>query len=1071
MKNSGLRTRGRCIVATLACSAMLAGVLIGAATPAGAGAAVVVPQSIVLVSDINPGTASSSPTTITAVGSTAFFRATDGTGVGGHGVELWKSNGTAAGTVLVKDINAVGTGSSNPASLVNFNGTLFFAATDGVNGIELWKSDGTADGTVMVKDINTTSSTASSSPANLTVAGSTLFFTATNGTSGTELFKSDGTADGTVLVKDINVGSGLSSPAQLTNVNGTVWFRATDGTTPGVGHGIEPWKSDGTEAGTVLVKDINVGTASSSPFDFIEFNGFVYFTASDGTVAPSHGNEIWRSDGTEAGTTLFIDLNPGTGNSGVGPFRILNGELLFPGFTPATGTELLKSDGTAAGTMVVAEVVPGTTGGTIQNFGLPTTTNLVYFMAVATGTGQELWRTDGTAAGTFMTKDIVPGSGNGILANFTNAELNGEFYFNGGGFDREVWKTDGTTAGTVLVHDLVPGTAGSFPSGMVVINGTLFLQDSTPATGSELFRLNNGPTAVDDSYTTDEDTPLSVTAPGLLANDTDPDGNLNTLTAAKVTDPAHGTVTVNADGSFSYTPAANYNGPDSFTYKANDGSLDSTPVTVNITVTAAADAPEAVDDTYSTPKDAPLTVNAPGVLGNDIDGDGDTLTAGSASTPANGSVVLNSDGSFTYAPNAGYTGADSFTYVVSDGLGGTDTGTVNIGVTVPTISASPSSVTAGDAVTATWANVPNPTATDWVGLYDSSSALDPALLAWSFTNGSGSGNLDLTVPLNAAAGDNYELRLYSNNTYTRLATSAPFTVSASATTIAASPSSVSTGGLVTATWSGIASPTAGDWVGLYDSASAPEPALLAWTYTGGAAAGNLNLSVPAGATPGSAYELRLFSNNTYTRLATSAPFEVTAANTTLSASPASVNAGSPVTATWSGIPAPSATDWIGVYDSSSDPDTAPVSWTFTDGNATGNLNLTVPITAASGAAYELRLFSNNSYVRLATSNAFSVTASTATISSSHSTVANGNPITATWSGIAAPSATDWVGLYDSSSAADSAIVAWAYTGGGAAGSLNLTVPAGSPPGATYELRLYSDNTYTRLATSAPFTVT
>jgi ELWxxDGT repeat protein/VCBS repeat-containing protein len=1060
MKNSGLRTRGRSIIATLACSAMLAGVLIGAATPAGAGSAALVPQSIALVSDINPGTASSSPTTITAVGSTAFFRATDGTGVGGHGQELWKSDGSTAGTVLVKDIN-LGTANSAPANLTSFNGSLFFSATDGVNGTELWTSDGTEGGTVLLKDINTTSPTANSNPGNFRIVGSTLFFTADDGVTGVELWKTDGTAGGTVQVKDIRATGG-SGPTNLANINGILYFAANDGVV-----GNELWTSDGTNGGTVLVRDINptIGTGlstNSNPSQFAHINGITYFTATNG--ATLNGTEPWTTDGTTAGTVMLADLNPGTGPSGAGPFMNVNGTVVFPGFITGAGTELLTTDGTTAGTVLLAEIVPGPTGGTIQN--VTTANNLLYFMAVGTGLGQELWRSDGTAAGTFLTKDIVPGSGNGILTNFSNAALNGEFYFVGGGFGREIWKTDGTTAGTVLA---APG--GNFPSGFVVVNGILLMQASNTPNGTELFRLNNGPTAVDDSYTTNEDTPLSVTAPGLLANDTDPDGNLNTLTAVKVTDPAHGTVTVNGDGSFTYTPAANYNGPDSFTYKANDGSLDSTPVTVNITVTAAADAPEAVDDTYSTPKDVPLTVTVPGVLGNDTDADGDTLTAGSASTPANGAVTLNADGSFTYTPNAGYAGPDSFTYVVSDGLGGTDSGTVSISVTVPTVSASPASVSAGDAVTATWANIASPTATDWVGLYESSSAADPALLAWSYTNGSASGNLNLTVPLNAAAGDNYELRLYSNNTYTRLATSAPFEVTASATTIAASPSSVAAGGLVTATWSGIAAPTAGDWVGLYDSASAPEPALLAWAYTGGSAAGNLNLTVPGGATPGSSYELRLFTNNTYTRLATSAPFEVTAANTTLSASPSSVNAGSPVTATWSGIPAPSPTDWIGIYDSSSAPDTAPLAWTFTDGNAAGNLNLTVPIGAASGSAYELRLFSNNSYTRLATSNAFSVTASNATLSSSHSSVANGNPLTATWSGIAAPSATDWVGLYDSSGAADSAIVAWAYTGGAANGSVNLTVPAGSPPGATYELRLFSNNTYTRLATSTPFTVT
>ena len=193
MKKSPRGASRRSIFAALACSAILAGILIGAvATPAGALAA----QSVVLVKDILPGTSSSTPTQGATVGSTLYFRATDGTAVGvGHGVELWKSDGTTAGTTLVKDINP-GTGSSTPV-LMNFNGTLFFSATDGANGVELWTSDGTTSGTVMVKDINPGSG--SSTPANFTPAGSIMFFTINSGAS-TQLWKTDGTAANTVLV-------------------------------------------------------------------------------------------------------------------------------------------------------------------------------------------------------------------------------------------------------------------------------------------------------------------------------------------------------------------------------------------------------------------------------------------------------------------------------------------------------------------------------------------------------------------------------------------------------------------------------------------------------------------------------------------------------------------------------------------------------------------------------------------------------------------------------------------------------------------------------------------------------
>src|SRR5207237_9702146 len=108
---------------------------------------------------------------------------------------------------------------------------------------------------------------------------------------------------------------------------------------------------------------------------------------------------------------------------------------------------------------------------------------------------------------------------------------------------------------------------------------------------------NDAPLAPHDAHTTAEDTPLSVTAPGVLANDTDVEGD--GLTAVLVSGPAHGTLTLSTNGSFTFTPAANYNGPDSFTYKANDGALDSNVATVSLTVTAVNDAPAAAGDAYN----------------------------------------------------------------------------------------------------------------------------------------------------------------------------------------------------------------------------------------------------------------------------------------------------------------------------------------------------------------------------------------------------------------------------------------------------------------------------------------
>jgi VCBS repeat-containing protein len=190
---------------------------------------------------------------------------------------------------------------------------------------------------------------------------------------------------------------------------------------------------------------------------------------------------------------------------------------------------------------------------------------------------------------------------------------------------------------------------------------------------------NDAPVAVDDTYTTVEDTALTVTAPGVLGNDSDVDGD--TLTATVVAQPAHGTLTLNPDGSFTYTPAANYHGPDSFTYQANDGDASSATVIVELTVTADNDMPVAVADSYSTPQDTALTVPAPGVLDNDSDVDGDTLTAILGTGPAHGTLTLNPDGSFGYTPDAGYSGPDSFTYQANDGDASSTAVTVTLTVT------------------------------------------------------------------------------------------------------------------------------------------------------------------------------------------------------------------------------------------------------------------------------------------------------------------------------------------------------------------------------------------------------
>src|SRR5262249_46858439 len=139
------------------------------------------------------------------------------------------------------------------------------------------------------------------------------------------------------------------------------------------------------------------------------------------------------------------------------------------------------------------------------------------------------------------------------------------------------------------------------------------------------------------------------------------------LSAVLVSNPTHGSLTLNSNGSFSYVPAANYTGPDSFTYQASDGQANTTTVTVTLTVSPMNDAPVAADDAFTTSEDTMLTVSVPGLLANDSDVDGDPLTSVLVSNPTHGTLTLNGDGSFTYTPATNYNGPDSFTYQVSDG--------------------------------------------------------------------------------------------------------------------------------------------------------------------------------------------------------------------------------------------------------------------------------------------------------------------------------------------------------------------------------------------------------------------
>jgi VCBS repeat-containing protein len=190
--------------------------------------------------------------------------------------------------------------------------------------------------------------------------------------------------------------------------------------------------------------------------------------------------------------------------------------------------------------------------------------------------------------------------------------------------------------------------------------------------------INDVPVAHDDGgYELNEDESLIIPLGpnSVLSNDTDEDNAQSTLTATLGQTTAHGSLSLAADGSFSYTPNANFNGSDSFTYTVSDGLAMSPPATVTITVRSVNDVPVANVDNAAINEDTELTGN---VLTNDLDADGDLLTASIASSPAHGDLIFNVDGSYTYTPAANFFGVDSFSYTVDDGQGGVATGTVSM---------------------------------------------------------------------------------------------------------------------------------------------------------------------------------------------------------------------------------------------------------------------------------------------------------------------------------------------------------------------------------------------------------
>lgn len=410
----------------------------------------------VLVKDIYAGTSSSSPGQLTAVGNAVYFIADDGA----SGKEIWKSNGTASGTLMVKDILR-GKGTSSPSALTNVNGKLFFSANDGLNSYELWKSDGSSAGTHMIKDINSAPKLGSF-PKFLTNVGGVLFFTATDTIAGRELWKSDGTAAGTIRVKDIVSGPVPTYIKHLTAVGSRLFFAADDKV-----HGMELWKSDGTSSGTVLVKDLTpgaVGSSSRSPFSqsmssFTNIRGKLYFNAyMRGTFY------YWKSDGTEAGTVPFyrptIDglMNPTIQSN----FTFLNNSVYFNDvardqYADFVTIYTLREDPSGVVSRVSSLLLDGFYGSRNQ---LMLTSGNYLYMSGRSGLAQgyALFKTDGFSQAQKVvdaysqrdqssSPDLFTRVGNKIYFRAT-------FDYGEGRVSQSLWVTDGTNAGTRKIIEL-----------------------------------------------------------------------------------------------------------------------------------------------------------------------------------------------------------------------------------------------------------------------------------------------------------------------------------------------------------------------------------------------------------------------------------------------------------------------------------------------------------------------------------------------------------------------------------------------------------------------------------------
>lgn len=536
-----------------------------------------------LVADINPGPDASSPTYLTAGSKTLYAFASDPDRRG-----VWATDGTEANTQFAGEIYPYYSGLATPpffATPVAQSGRpvavedkLFYVNDDGVSGEELWVSDGSPTGTLMLQDIRP--GFGRSSPGSFATLNGQLLFRASNDTYGPELWISDGTVTNTHVLKDIVPGSSGSYPHNLINVDDVIYFRANAEL---LGDSI--WRSDGTESGTWLVVDVvpDNAIASYPYFGTMVSANSLFFLA---VYHPTYGLEFWRSDGTQDGTWLLKDIAPGAAHSLVNLaddfVTFADTFYFYANDMSMYGGELWRTDGTVNNTVLVKDINVGSGSSGIKR--LAVVNGRLFFTASDGVNGRELWTSDGTENGTVMIADINPDGDSipsfSLSVQEDYAGMNGLYFFpaNDGIHGTELWQSDGTAEGTVMVMDINPGESSSSPRFFAVADNTLYFSANDGQHDTELWALSYSAFARDDDVVTKMGQTVGII---FLENDNyiDPDQLEITITSQ----PQHGDVILN-NSAFIYTPEAGYIGADSFTYTISDSTSEPKVATVSITV-------------------------------------------------------------------------------------------------------------------------------------------------------------------------------------------------------------------------------------------------------------------------------------------------------------------------------------------------------------------------------------------------------------------------------------------------------------------------------------------------------